>query len=416
MASPCPRCGPEGDVRVTAPGSAYCALCNGSFVSVAQVLPALATAGIGPAILREIIARDGRKVRPCPCCGAMMTTFPARREQIHTCTGCAAMWLDQGSLERLGGPELARAATPMPTRAPTPMPVNLGGPQGNVNDTPGAQDKVDGSVITSPTSLELERDVRPRGSVSERSILDVDRDARRAARADRAPAHQQVDAPILGIPVPVPGEENPFKASVRTFSERGGSGLAGRMLMFGLVVVAGAALYFIVTTAFMKGDPTPVGGGYEVLFWKQPVKKTDGHAGPWSGKRYSSPWGTNTLEVLYLPGAGAEMNKNGTPESILGGLYGNSFRIVGPPVDWAGPLWEYDAEFVIEKPGSAKNVGGRVRLYYTDKDAWVVSAYSDSNVFPGSGKAASFIDSLKKGAGGGADHARAAGGLAPDTD
>jgi len=48
-----------------------------------------------------------------------------------------------------------------------------------------------------------------------------------------------------------------------------------------------------------------IGGGYEVLFWKQPIVKSRQSLVSWEATRFISTWGTNTLEAAYIPGAGS---------------------------------------------------------------------------------------------------------------
>ena len=64
MTQSCPRCSP-GRVEVRSKGNASCQQCGGGFVALPQAFAALKKAGIDGGRLQEILARDGRKIRPC---------------------------------------------------------------------------------------------------------------------------------------------------------------------------------------------------------------------------------------------------------------------------------------------------------------------------------------------------------------
>lgn len=363
----CPRCGPEGDVVSSAPGVAACRACQGSFVSSKVLVPALLAAGVTPAQLKEIVSKEGRKLRPCPTCEQVLTTFPVRRELLHSCASCNAMWLDDGALLRLGGidPEKLKPA-PLPT----------GAVQG--------------------TALEL------------------------AARAEGLPAAGPMK-PVEPTPLPSQDDDNPlgmfapqgkkitvddvsFVPEVGSFSERGGSGATflslGLKLLMAAIVLGG--MYLAVTTAFMPGAPTDIGGGYEALFWDQPVKHDTVAYNGGTVQRWVSPWGTNTLEAIYYPGgggAGTEISVNGKPEGIVGHFHGWT-RMPGgcSPSNRVPGLTSCEIEFVDERDPNKtnKNIGGYCLYWFNTADAWVLCGYSDSNIFARSGKSTSFSDSIRK--------------------
>ena len=112
-----------------------------------------------------------------------------------------------------------------------------------------------------------------------------------------------------------------------------------------------------------------------------------------------SPWGTNTLEVIYVPGGGgtaSDLGKNGKPEGMLHAFHGSS-RMLGPPAGDDGFFYA-ELDFVDESDPfkTNKNVGGFCRYYWNDNDGWSVCGYSDSNLFARSGKSMSFVSSFRK--------------------
>jgi hypothetical protein len=354
------------------------------------MLAALIGAGVAPAQLKEIVGKEGRKLRPCPTCDQMLTTFPVRREMLHSCAQCSAMWVDDGALLRLGGIDPSKLA-------PEPLPT------------------VQGSMLELateglPAAGPMKPFVEPRG----------------------AAAFANDDNPLgMFAPDPKPVVDDlPFVPEVGSFSERESSGTSfvSLGLKLGVAAIFLGGLYYAVTNAFEAGKPTDVGGGFEVLFWDQPVKVD---SPPYNGattKRYLSPWGTNTLEVIYIPGGGgnaSDIGRNGKPEAAVHAFHGYT-RMLGPPTGDDG-YWYAELDFVDESDPfkTNKNVGGFCRYYFNDNDGWTVCGYSDSNIFAKSGKSMSFVASFRKkgsgktkGGSGGASVPRsgAAVGVVGDTD
>ena len=395
-------------------------MCGGGFVAMSRVLPVLLADGVTPAKLKEIIARDGRKLRPCPTCSGRLTSFPIRRELVHACTPCSAAWLDAGGLERLDGVALRNMAG---DAADEPPPI-IGTP-------------LSASPFAPASQLDLARDVQARGSPMQNVVARPLPGAQAGLPSTRTPMPSapwpsaptpsspavDPDHGSWNVPPPAPPvDDTPFKPSVGAFTEGGGS-FVGRAMKIGVGVAVLGILYFIVTTAMEKGVPTPIGGGYQVLFWNQPVKKTSVTIGSWQATRYLSPWGTNVLEAAYVPGAGGdpagELGKNGKPEQIAAALYGRWIKMISGPSVLDNGLIAFDFEYVIENTGTTKNIGGWARVEFNERDAFVVCGNSDSNLFPKSNKVNSFLATLTKmpaSASAKDDHSKALTGLAPDVD
>lgn len=329
------------------------------------MVAALIGAGVAPAQLKEIVGKEGRKLRPCPTCDQMLTTFPVGRELLHSCAQCSAMWVDDGALLRFGGIDPAKLA-------PEPLPM------------------VQSSMLELateglPAAGPMKPFVEPRG----------------------AAAFANDDNPLgMFAPDPKPVVDDlPFIPEVGKFSERTSSGtpFVALGLKLGIAVIFLGGLYYAVTNAFTAGTPTDVGGGYEVLFWDQPVKVDNPSFNGGTVTRYLSPWGTNTLEVIYVPGGGgsaSDVGKNGKPESLVHAFHGWT-RMLGPPSGEQG-YWFTELDFVDESDPNKtnKNVGGYCRYYFNDSDGWSVCGFSDSSIFAKSGKSMSFVESFRKKGGG----------------
>lgn len=415
----CPRCGQDGDVSVAGPGRASCSVCGGGFVPTQRVVTSLMDAGVSALQLREIVAKDGQRVRPCPACNGSLTSFPVRRELLHSCTPCGAIWLDASAKELLAGVSPAAVEMPLEMRPLPAMSTGTGG------------------------ELELGRAPQARGS----PVKNDERYAMRSMRAgldantvptpspSLSPAGAGAGANPAAPPLVARDDEGMFRAPPGAASGERSEGSAlwlGRSLKLAIAVAVLGIFYVIWNTAHDKASPTPIGGGFAVTFWSQPVKEASTSlACGFTAKRYLSPWGTNQLEAAYVPGAGgasSDLGKNGRPECILTSLFGQWVKINSGPSVLDNGLVAFDAEFTIDKPGSTKNVMGWARVEFNEQDAFVVSANSDSSLFPRSGKANAFMATLKKapppstqakakpkGSGTG-DAARAAAGLAPDVD
>jgi Zn-finger nucleic acid-binding protein len=343
------------------------------------VLETIAEVGIGPQVLKELVAREGTRKLACPTCGGLLTSVTVRRERLHACTPCTAVWLDDGALQRLsprpvpGSPTVSDAAS---FAAPDPLLV-VGRPVEVSAATPVELSSSAHAAATADAAAAWRPGAATPSNAAENAPAD-------------AGAHRAHHALRETIPEPA------FQPAVSAFKEDDGTWFK-RLLLVGFALVVVGGFYLIVSNAFAEGHPVALGGGARVLFWEHPIEESTLTSPIGALKRFSSPSKTNVLEAAYLAGAGGEpqsVTKRGSPEAALSTLYGRWCQLTSVPSGRRNGFWAIEAECVIEDRQAIQLILATV--YFNNRDLWVVAAKSNGALFAKSAIAISFRDGFAK--------------------